>query len=590
MAYRALYRIYRPSLFNEVAGQDHITEVLRNQVKLGRLSHAYLFCGPRGTGKTTMAKILSRASNCLTPVDGEPCGNCEMCRISSMVNADIMEIDAASNNGVDNVRDLIDQAQFAPLQLRKRVFIIDEVHMLSVSAFNALLKTLEEPPEHVLFILATTEPEKLLPTIISRCQRFDFKRLTMGDIVDYMAKVLSNEKVSFDKDALRIIAHAADGGMRDALSLLNQCISVSGNTLTVSGVSEVLGTVGEDIVFDMAEKIIIGDGHGCMELLNTVVRSGKDLLVFTNDLSSHMRALLLSQVCGNCAELLEITEEAANRYEKQSKVVSKETLLYYCEELVKTRTSIRYFPNPRMLLETAILRMSCLEKERSQEAILARIGDLEKRLDPEQLSRLSALEQHVDSNNINRVPVSSPSSFIADYDSVPPFDLDGSVSLISKHKEASSEKHIGENTEKQLVNATEGEVSASKIPSQGQVSAGIAQTKSFQKETDIKEDGVKAVFEKFQKSLLKIDGWSKMFLTYITDKELTEDKLFLYYDPINSGRMSVLLTSSFLSKLQQAAEETREGLKTVVQEKKQAPLSAEDAHLKELFGDKLTIE
>ena len=234
MAYRALYRAYRPGLFSQMVGQEHITAILKNQVKEGQLSHAYLFCGPRGTGKTTTAKILSRAVNCEHPVEGEPCDRCPSCLISRETNGDIIEIDAASNTGVDNVRELISQAQFAPLQLKKRVFIIDEVHMLSTSAFNALLKTLEEPPAHVLFILATTEPQKLPATVISRCQRFDFHRFTAAHIIGYLQRVLEQSGVSAEPEGLRLIARAADGAMRDALSLTDQCLSFCGSHITAA--------------------------------------------------------------------------------------------------------------------------------------------------------------------------------------------------------------------------------------------------------------------------------------------------------------------------------------------------------------------
>lgn len=585
MAYRALYRIYRPSLFSEVAGQDHITDVLRNQVKLECLSHAYLFCGPRGTGKTTMAKILSRAANCLSPDNGEPCGKCEMCRISSSLNADIMEIDAASNNGVDNVRDLIDQAQFAPLQLKKRVFIIDEVHMLSVSAFNALLKTLEEPPEHVLFILATTEPEKLLATIISRCQRFDFKRLSMADIVDYMAKVLTAEKISFEKDALRIIAHAADGGMRDALSLLNQCISVAGSSLTVHNVGEVLGTVGSDIMFSMAEKIIAGDGKGCMEILDSVVRDGKDLGVFTKDLSAHMRALLLTGVCGKCADLLEITDEAALRYEKQSKAVSKESLLYYCEELVRTRTSIRYFPNPRMLLETALLRMACPEKERDESAILARIANLENRTDTEQLSRLSALERRIESMRFD--PPQNVSGLSEQSgDNAPPFDLDTvTVSSADEPKQANENSPISVLPEKQ----SDETPPAANIPPKGSSPHASGRVESG-KTTDNKAEDAEALFGRFKAALRTVDIMASLALSCIISKEYSENVLTLYYDPMNPGNASLLVCQPFVSQMQQAAEMVRPGLKIVIKEKQTGKLPQTDEHLKELFGDKLTIE
>lgn len=576
MAYRALYRIYRPASFNEVAGQDHITDVLRNQVKLGCLSHAYLFCGPRGTGKTTMAKILSKAANCLSPVDGEPCGTCEMCRISANVNADIMEIDAASNNGVDNVRDLIDQAQFAPLQLKKRVFIIDEVHMLSQSAFNALLKTLEEPPEHVLFILATTEPEKLLATVISRCQRFDFKRLTMPDIVAYMEKVLQHENVEAEKDALRIIAHAADGGMRDALSLLNQCISVSGKNLTVRNVREVLGSVAEDLLFELTDSIIKGDGRACLELLENVVRDGKDLGILTKDLSSHIRALLLTSICGKCADLLETTDDCALRYERQAGTVSKERLLYISEELIKTRTSIRYFSNPRLLLETSLIRMCCPQEERSEEALLSRIAFLEDRLKAISSSGCAVLPQ-IEKD----VATSVNTSAITDQSPAP-------SSLPENSNEA--ENNIQANENRLIDNEMPNPLSTSVMRATDTVSSAYIDSGYSEKNVSKSDPNSEEIYDRFKSALMKINALSSMALSSLTGKQVTDDRLILFYDPTNQGSAILLLKQPLLGQLQEAADQVRPGLKVILQEKNSDQLSDSDARLQELFGDKLTFE
>lgn len=581
MAYRALYRIYRPTTFDEVAGQEHITDVLRNQVKLGRLSHAYLFCGPRGTGKTTMAKILSRAANCLSPINGEACGTCEMCRISAGTNADIMEIDAASNNGVDNVRDLIDQAQFAPLQLKRRVFIIDEVHMLSQSAFNALLKTLEEPPEHVLFILATTEPEKLLATVISRCQRFDFKRLTMQNIVNYMEKVLIKEEVAAETDALRTIAHAADGGMRDALSLLNQCISIAGKTLTVNNVRDVIGSVEEDFLFSLAEKIIIGDGSACMREIEKVVREGKDLGVLAKDLSSHMRALLLTSVCGQCADLLETTEDTADRYEKQAKSVSKERLLYYCEELIKARTSIRYFPNPRLLMETTILRICYPEGEHSNEALLSRVSALEERSrEPAHCNETCLASSY----SINNKTLSKYENESEQNDNGLQC-VNGSADILPE--EASAEDH---NTI--LYSADDLPVTAvanNSDHNQINVNSRSPFTDREPKQQKSKADNNEAenVFFRFRKALNPLTA---KYLDLIIDKMVIDNKLILFYDSKNKEKVSMLTASALSSQLQAAAESSQCGLKVILQEKKGEELPKEDEHLKALFGDIVSIE
>lgn len=380
MAYQALYRTYRPRYFRDVAGQTHIIRILKNQVRTGQFSHAYLFCGTRGTGKTTVARILSRALNCLSPRDGEPCGECANCKAAFEQNGDIIEIDAASNTGVDNVRELIGQAQFAPLQLKKRVFIIDEVHMLSSSAFNALLKTLEEPPAHVTFILATTEPQKLPATIISRCQRFDFHRLTIAEILGYLQYVLKQTGASVSPDGLRLIARAAEGGMRDALSLLDQCISFCGKEMTLQDVEQVLGVTNADFLFTLTEQLFSGDTASLLGSLDALIKQGKDLSVFAGDLLGHLRALLLSKACGDCPELLNCTEDQMARYQKQAKAYSEARLLYAMDKLIKAQGEMRYTPSPRILLESALVRIARPEGERSVDELSARVAALEDKL------------------------------------------------------------------------------------------------------------------------------------------------------------------------------------------------------------------
>ena len=380
MAYQALYRTYRPEQFGQMAGQKHITTILMNQVREGQLSHAYLFCGSRGTGKTTTARILAKAINCLHPEDGEPCLQCDSCRTAAQQNADIIEIDAASNNSVENVRDLISQAQFAPLQLKYRVFIIDEVHMLSGSAFNALLKTLEEPPEHVVFILATTEPQKLPATIISRCQRFDFHRLTVPEIIGYMQYILKADGAQVDPDGLRIIARAADGGMRDALSLLDQCLSFCGGKVSAKDVQMVLGIMDEDFLFDMADTLLNGDARGALMSLDQVVRQGRDMAVFAGELAGHMRSLLLAKACGDCADLLACTADRMARYQKQAARHANARILYAMEKLMGVQNDMRYFPSPRMLLETVLVRIAQPVDDESVEALSARLALVEEKL------------------------------------------------------------------------------------------------------------------------------------------------------------------------------------------------------------------
>ncbi|MDO4564377.1 MAG: DNA polymerase III subunit gamma/tau [Clostridia bacterium] len=379
MAHLALYRRYRPQFFSEVIGQDHITTILLHQIQQKQPSHAYLFCGPRGTGKTSAAKIFSRAVNCLSPRDGEPCQTCDNCRASFRDNGDIIEIDAASNNGVDNVRDLIDQAQFLPLAQKYRVFIIDEVHMLSASAFNALLKTLEEPPAHVVFILATTEPHKLPATIISRCQRFDFRRLSVAHIIACLDGVQKQLGVSVEPEGLQLIARAADGGMRDALSLLDQCLSFCGEKVTAHDVYEVLGSVEQDSLFELADALLSGGARACVECVGEVVNKGRDLTVFVNDLSGHLRALMLAKSCGDCPELLDCTPDRMARYQKQAEKFDAALILYAMERLVNVQAQLRYFPAPRTLVETALVRICRPQDDKALEALEARLAALEAR-------------------------------------------------------------------------------------------------------------------------------------------------------------------------------------------------------------------
>ncbi len=379
MARRALYREYRPETFREVIGQDHITTILKNQVREGKLSHAYLFCGSRGTGKTTSAKILSRAVNCLTPEDGEPCMKCEACRLAMAGSADVIEIDAASNNGVDNVRSLIEQAQFAPLELRYRVFIIDEVHMLSTAAFNALLKTLEEPPAHVLFILATTEPQKLPATIVSRCQRFDFHRLSIAHIIANLTAVLKKAGASIDPNGLRLIARAADGGMRDALSLADQCLSFAGNAVSERDVYDALGTVSGETLERTAQALLSGSAADAVRALDEVVQNGRDLGVFLGDLARHFRALLLSKTCGDCAGLLDCTDDQMQRYLKVAKDADESRILYALEQILKVQSSLRLFPAPRIPIEAAFIRICKPVDDMSFAALEARVALLEQR-------------------------------------------------------------------------------------------------------------------------------------------------------------------------------------------------------------------
>ena len=296
MSYQALYRKFRPQEFDDVKGQDHIVTTLKNQIKADRIGHAYLFCGTRGTGKTTIAKIFAKAVNCEHPVDGSPCGECPTCRAIAAGNSmNVIEIDAASNNGVDNIRDLRDETRYTPAQVRKRVFIIDEVHMLSASAFNAFLKTLEEPPRHAIFILATTEKHKILPTILSRCQIYDFNRISVEDTVNHLSYVASKEGISAEPEALNVIAMKADGCMRDALSIFDQVVSFTGGNITYKSVIDNLNVLDYEYYFRLTDCFLANKVSDALLLFNDVLNKGFDGSHFITGLSSHFRDLLVGK-------------------------------------------------------------------------------------------------------------------------------------------------------------------------------------------------------------------------------------------------------------------------------------------------------
>lgn len=382
MSYQALYRKYRPGAFSGVLGQKHITTILKNQVASGSIAHAYLFAGSRGTGKTSTARILARAVNCEAPEAGEPCGKCPSCLISAGENADIVELDAASNSSVDDIRALIEKVRYTPLQLKKKVYIIDEVHALAASsqAFNALLKTLEEPPEHAIFILATTEPQKVPATIISRCQRMDFHRLAIGDMVSCMKDALEKSGAAIAEEGLVAIARAAEGGMRDALSLADQCIAFCGNDVSAEDVYSVLGGMDTDFLFGMADALVDGNAAGALLLLDKVTACGRDVKVFAHDLALHMRALLLAKLCGSCCDLLDCTQDAMRRYSEQAARCGELRLLRAVELLLEMQGSLRWLSLPRVLVESTLVRIARPEEAATVTDLAERIELLEQQV------------------------------------------------------------------------------------------------------------------------------------------------------------------------------------------------------------------
>ncbi|MCL2544475.1 MAG: DNA polymerase III subunit gamma/tau [Clostridia bacterium] len=380
MSYQALYRQWRPTRFADFVGQEAIIATLRHQVQSGRVAHAYLFCGSRGTGKTSTAKVLARAINCRAPQDGEPCGGCEACeRLADENNLDVVEIDAASNNGVDEIRDLRDKVKYPPQHGGYRVYIIDEVHMLSTGAFNALLKTLEEPPAHAVFILATTEPQKLPATVLSRCQRYDFRRIPARQIVGRLREAAEKAGARAEEGALERIARAAEGGMRDALSILDMCLSYSRGGLDEALVLEVLGATDRDFLFRFAQSLLDGNAAEALRAVDALMRGGRDPSVFARDVTQHLRALLLAQSCGGgLPDLLEITGEDATRYREQAGRLSREKLLRLLDGFLAAETDMKWSSQPRVSLEVAAVRACQPEEGRSFEALAERVAELER--------------------------------------------------------------------------------------------------------------------------------------------------------------------------------------------------------------------
>lgn len=357
LAYQAFYRVYRPQSFAEMSGQQHVKQTLQNALLHQKTTHAYLFSGPRGTGKTSAAKVFAKALNCENGPSREPCNACTTCQsITEGSNTDVIEFDAASNSRVEEMREIIEKVHFAPSNARYKVYIIDEVHMLSNSAFNALLKTLEEPPAHVVFILATTEPHKLPLTIISRCQRFDFKPITSVEIVERMKTVLQDADIRYEESALKVIAQAAAGGMRDALSLLDQVVSFCGDQLTVDEALLVTGAIGEDIFYQLAEALRSKDAGTVLSLLDRLITEGKDVSRLAEDLITFFRDLLLLQTAPELKELLELVSDEG-RFQELAKNFEQETLYAFIDILAKTQQEMRFSHHAKIYLESALLKM-----------------------------------------------------------------------------------------------------------------------------------------------------------------------------------------------------------------------------------------
>ncbi len=384
--YQVLYRKWRPKAFADVVGQPQVTRTLRSELSAGRAAHAYLFTGSRGTGKTTCAKILAKAVNCLNPVDGDPCGQCEICRgIDSGSVMDVVEIDAASNNGVENIRTLREEANFTPASAKYRVYIIDEVHMLSVGAFNALLKTLEEPPAHVIFILATTEVHKLPATILSRCQRFDFRRIPPQDIADRLSYVAEQEGASLDPQAALLLARLADGALRDALSLLDQCLGRS-KAVTEEVVAEAAGLVGREHLFQLTDTFLHQDSAAALALVDSLYGASKDMARLCEELSSHLRGLMLIKTMKDARAVLTVTDSEYAAMEKQALSIPLETILHALDTMQETLEKISRGGDRRIEFEMAVIRLCTPRLDVTPAALLRRIEVLEQGVRPAQAS------------------------------------------------------------------------------------------------------------------------------------------------------------------------------------------------------------
>lgn len=401
--HKALYRVYRPKTFEDVVGQEHIVKTLKNQIRNSNIGHAYLFSGTRGTGKTSTAKIFARAVNCLNSNEEEPCNECEICVDTLNDNImDIVEIDAASNNSVDDIRELRESVKYTPSKAKYKVYIIDEVHMLSQGAFNALLKTLEEPPSYVIFILATTEPHKIPATILSRCQRFDFKRVSSKDIANRMAYICEKENIQAEEKALSLIARNSQGALRDALSILDQCMSFGNEIIEYNDVIELLGTVNIDELFELSQAIIDENTKKTLQILNEFIIWGKDIRNLINDLIDQFRNLMVCKVSKDLDEIISLPEENIEKLKEQAKTININDLIRILNILSETQDSMKSSSNTRILAEVTMMKIAQPMFDESKEALIKRIENLEQIVESGNIKVVAVQNESKSSlNNIN---------------------------------------------------------------------------------------------------------------------------------------------------------------------------------------------
>ncbi len=379
MSYQALYRKLRPKTFNDVRGQDHIIKTLKNQIINDHITHAYLFCGTRGTGKTSTAKLFAKAINCFNLENGEPCNKCESCiEINNQTTMDVIEIDAASNNSVENIREIVSEVKYTPTISSYKIYIIDEVHMLSIGAFNALLKTLEEPPKHIIFILATTDPQKIPATILSRCQRFDFKRITTNIMVQTLKEYMIQENKEIDDDALRYISSLSDGAMRDALSILDQCISFYfDETITLNKVLDIVGSSPQGVFDNFLKSILDCDTTACMQQINEIIISGKDIFQFVQDCIQYLRDILIIKATNYGTTNVNMSEDNAKKTYELYENVSSNTLLDLIKQFSIMANEIKYANNKRIIFEVNCIKLMTPEVNEDNNSLLKRIEKLE---------------------------------------------------------------------------------------------------------------------------------------------------------------------------------------------------------------------
>lgn len=410
MSYTALYRKFRPDCFEDVKGQEHIVTTLKNQIKADRIGHAYLFCGTRGTGKTTIAKIFAKAVNCEHPEDGSPCGECRTCKaIAAGASMNVIEIDAASNNGVDNIREIVDEVSYSPAEGKYKVYIIDEVHMLSIGAFNALLKTLEEPPSYVIFILATTEVHKIPITILSRCQRYDFRRITIDTITARLQELMEAEQIQVEDKALRYVAKTADGSMRDALSLLDQCIAFHfGQELTYDKVLNVLGAVDTEVFSRLLRHVLKQNVTGCIELLEEIVMQGRELTQFVTDFTWYLRNLLLIKSSDDIEDVIDISSDNLIRLKEEAQMIEADSIMRYIRIFSDLSGQIKYAAQKRILIEIALIKLCRPSMEKDYESVLERVRAVEEKIENGVVAMPAGGAAYAGGDGYNIAPDSGP--------------------------------------------------------------------------------------------------------------------------------------------------------------------------------------